>query len=112
MDIAAHYQNGLAKAIYAKYKVMDVTCDRRVDRQHIGLRMQYLSRFVQNIHRLLLAQAAFPVKMVLEECNIGFRRILARKELRLGWYAHSRRLNLFQSNRSSITTLSKEGRTK
>jgi hypothetical protein len=85
------------------------TCDWSVDFEQIGLGSKQLGSPVYNEQSLLLRKPSLAVKVILEECDVGFRLVWGRVELLVGGDAHRRCLDLLSethewANRRRMTS--------
>lgn len=70
------------------------TSDGRINVEEIGLSTQDLGTLLENVQSVLFGYTTLPVEVVLQESDVGLRRIGFREELRVGGDAHSRSLYL------------------
>jgi hypothetical protein len=70
------------------------TGDGALERQHIRLGLQDLRALLDDVERLLLAQAALTVEMILEKGDVGLCRVAGGEKLLWSRYRRRGRLHL------------------
>lgn len=70
------------------------TCYGGIDDQDIRLSAEELGRLFDDIQRMFLLYATFTIKVVLQECNVGFPLLGLGEELFVGRNGHRGCLHL------------------
>jgi hypothetical protein len=94
MYITADCEQGLEMSRGTCVMVGCSTCYGGINDQDIRLSAQELGRFLDDIQRMFLLYAPFAIKVILQECNVGFPLLRLGEELFVCRNGHCRCLHL------------------